>query len=63
MRLTVIVPTLNEERVIEHTLRKLKEIAPKDAELIVTDGDSSDRTRQIAKKYAKVVWKRIDSPV
>lgn len=63
MKLSVIVPTLNEERGIGITLRELKKRVPKGAELIVTDGDSSDRTRQIAKNYAKVVWKKIGSPI
>ncbi|MBI5036763.1 glycosyltransferase [Candidatus Micrarchaeota archaeon] len=62
MKLSVIVPTLNEERVIENTLKELRKRVPRDAEFIVSDGDSSDHTRQIAKKYAKIVWKHIDFP-
>lgn len=43
MKLTAIVPMLNEERVIEATLEALRGGAP-DAEIIAVDGGSSDRS-------------------
>ncbi len=61
--LSVIVPTLNEERGIGRTLSGLKKRTPEGSELIVSDGDSSDGTRRIAKKIARVVWKKIGSPI
>jgi rSAM/selenodomain-associated transferase 2 len=45
MRVSVIIPTLNEERNIRTTLEALKTIAP--YEVIVADGGSTDRTREI----------------
>ncbi|MEM2878086.1 MAG: glycosyltransferase [Candidatus Hadarchaeales archaeon] len=52
-RISVIIPTLNEEKIIESTLRNVKNVLP-ESELIVADGKSKDRTVEIAKKYAKV---------
>ncbi len=45
-RLSIIVPTLNEERTIEHTLQPLSQRA--DIEVIVADGGSTDETVSIA---------------
>ncbi|MCP4246149.1 MAG: glycosyltransferase family 2 protein [bacterium] len=54
LRLSVIVPALNEQAVIEPTLRRLR---PADVwEIIVVDGQSRDRTRKIARSLgARVV--------
>jgi rSAM/selenodomain-associated transferase 2 len=48
MRLSVIVPMLNEERTISAALRAIRAGAP-DAELIVVDGGSVDLSRDLAK--------------
>lgn len=54
--ISVIVPTLEEEAAIEHTLRGILERRDEaDLELIVTDGGSRDRTVTIARRYARVV--------
>lgn len=53
--LSVIIPTLNEERVIEKLLKNMKTIKSIDYELIVSDGGSTDKTVKIAKKYADKV--------
>jgi len=53
VRLSVIVPAYNEARVIEATLRHVRELAP-EAELIVADGGSTDGTREIASRWAAV---------
>jgi rSAM/selenodomain-associated transferase 2 len=45
MRVSVIIPTLNEEKNIRTTLEALKPIAA--YEVIVADGGSTDRTREI----------------
>ena len=45
LRITVILPVLNEERVIAKSLQALLSLMP--YEIIVVDGGSTDRTRQI----------------
>jgi len=53
---SVIIPTLNEERYIESCLRSLKNQDYADKlEIIVADGGSKDETRKIAEKYADKV--------
>lgn len=54
--ISVIVPTLDEETAIEHTLRGiLARRDEADVEVIVADGGSRDRTVAIAQRYARVV--------
>ncbi len=53
--ISVIIPSLNEERYIGKTLDALKRQTFKDYEIIVVDNCSKDRTREIARKYAKVI--------
>ncbi len=54
--ISIIIPTLDEEKVIEKLLRNLREIKTFDYEIIVSDGGSTDRTVEIAKRVAgKVV--------
>lgn len=53
MRLSVIIPTLNEERVITDTLTHTAESGVD--EIIVVDGGSSDRTPAIAKSCAEAL--------
>ncbi len=53
--LSIIIPTRNEERIIGETLRKLRVgITEHPFELIVADGGSTDRTMEIAHRYADV---------
>lgn len=52
--LSIIIPTLNEEKCIERTLLAVKKFAP-DAEVMVVDGSSSDETVQRARKHARVL--------
>jgi glycosyltransferase involved in cell wall biosynthesis len=49
--ISFIIPTLNEEKVIERTLKCLKAYDGPH-EVIVSDGGSHDRTVEIARKYA-----------
>jgi len=52
-KISVIIPTLNEEKYLEKTLLSLKAQTIKQPyEIIVSDGKSKDRTVEIAKKYA-----------
>ncbi|MBI2523565.1 glycosyltransferase [Candidatus Woesearchaeota archaeon] len=49
--LSIIIPTLNEERYLPKILDSIKKQNFKDYEIIVADFNSKDKTRQIAKKY------------
>ncbi len=54
-KISVIIPTYNEETHIKETLIAVKkQICNISYEVIVADGQSSDRTVSIAKDYAKV---------
>jgi len=55
--ISVIIPTYNEEKFLEKTLKMLcKQTLPRNKyEIIVVDGNSTDKTREIAKKYADKV--------
>jgi rSAM/selenodomain-associated transferase 2 len=48
MRISVIVPVLNEEKSIAETLQTLQQLKPD--ELIVVDGGSTDGTREICQR-------------
>jgi rSAM/selenodomain-associated transferase 2 len=53
VNLSIIIPTLNEERVLRQTLTSISSHAQ---EVIVVDGGSKDGTVEIARKYASVVF-------
>ncbi|MDR3558082.1 MAG: glycosyltransferase [Candidatus Pacebacteria bacterium] len=53
--ISIIIPTKNEESVIEKTLKSLRAGGAISRELIVTDGASTDRTVEIAKAFADKV--------
>ena len=53
-RISVIIPILNEAKILEKTLSQLRpELGPH--ELIVVDGGSTDASVRIAEEYGKVV--------
>jgi len=55
---SVVIPTLNEEKYLPKTLESIKNQTFKNYELIISDGGSTDKTVEIAKKYgAKVIIK------
>jgi len=63
MKTAVIVPTFNEERLLQSTLESLRNQTCKDFELVVKDGLSTDRTVEIASEYtSKVISERDKSP-
>lgn len=57
MKISVVIPTYNEERYVERCLNSLvNQTLPRtDFELIVVDGGSTDRTVEIAEEYADIV--------
>lgn len=51
MKLSIIIPTKNEEKYLPKLLESVKKQTFKDYEIIVADNGSKDRTKKIAKKY------------
>lgn len=49
--ISIIIPTLNEEKYLPVLLKSIKKQEFKDYEIIVADGNSKDKTIQIAKKF------------
>lgn len=49
MRVSVVIPTLNEERHIRNCIESAQRISP--FEIIVVDGGSEDRTKEIAASF------------
>lgn len=63
MKLSIIIPTREEEKVIGHTVRYLKEALGNETEIIVSDGKSSDKTVDVARACADhVVLYTTDTP-
>ncbi len=53
MRVSVIIPALNEEQHVTDTLRSVVEAGP--CEIILVDGGSNDQTRELAAAHAEVL--------
>ena len=49
--LSIIIPTLNEEKYLPKLLESIKRQSYKDYEIIVADANSKDKTREVARKY------------
>lgn len=49
--LSIIIPTLNEEKYLPLLLKSIKKQSFKDYEIIISDARSQDQTRKIAEKY------------
>jgi len=59
LKISVVIPALNEEKYIESCLKSLTKQTVQPYEIIVCDGNSEDKTREIAKRYAdKVILER-----
>ena len=54
-KVTIIIPTLNEEALIAKVILTARLAAPQ-AEILVVDGGSKDKTASIARKSAKVMF-------
>lgn len=50
--ISIVIPTKNSERTIEKCLQSIRDQTYKDYELIIVDGNSTDSTASIAKKFA-----------
>jgi len=50
---SLICPTLNEEKYIENILKFFVESLPKEKELIIVDGGSTDNTKSIVQRWIK----------
>ncbi len=56
MKLSIIIPTYNEEKYLPKLLQSIKDQDFSDYEIIVADAESTDRTREIAESFGcKVV--------
>jgi glycosyltransferase involved in cell wall biosynthesis len=56
MKISIVIPTFNEEKYLPTLLDSIKEQSFTDYEIIIADANSTDKTVKIAKKYkAKVV--------
>jgi glycosyltransferase involved in cell wall biosynthesis len=56
VKISIIIPTLNEETYLPKLLESIKKQSFKDYEIIIGDAGSTDNTKKIAKKYgAKIV--------
>ena len=63
--ISVVIPTYNEEKNIERCLKAFEEqtIPREDFEIIVVDGNSTDRTTEIASKFADTVIQQVSKGV
>ncbi len=55
MKISIIIPTYNEEEYLPKLLESIKMQGFTDYEIIVADADSNDNTREIAKEYGCIV--------
>ncbi|PIS17517.1 MAG: glycosyl transferase family 2 [Candidatus Nealsonbacteria bacterium CG09_land_8_20_14_0_10_42_14] len=53
--LSIVIPTLNEEKYLPLLLESIKRQSFKDYEIVVSDAGSKDKTREIAEKYGCLV--------
>lgn len=55
---SIIIATYNSERTLEYTLQSIREqsVDQKELEILIVDGGSTDKTREIAQKYGVVIY-------
>ncbi len=64
MKYSIIIPTLNEEKLLPNLLKQLSDVNTKkkfDYEIIVSDGGSTDKTVDIALEYADSVKVHVEN--
>ncbi len=52
---SIVIPTLNEEKYLPRLLEDIKKQSVQPAKIVVSDANSKDKTRQIATSYGAVV--------
>lgn len=55
---SIVITTKNEEKHIENCLKSIKAQTYPDIEIIVVDNNSTDRTKEIARKYTELVFNK-----
>ena len=55
MKLLIVIPAFNEERVIADTVRGVKSVISKESQILVVDDGSNDFTGELAKKAGAIV--------
>ncbi|WP_233119498.1 glycosyltransferase family 2 protein [Thermosipho affectus] len=64
MKISVVIPVLNEETTLENTLKSIKNQTYKNFEIIVVDNGSTDKSVVIAKKYTQnVLFEKKKGPI
>lgn len=57
-QISIIIPTVNEEKVIETLLKSIKNQSYNKFEIIIVDKNSTDKTKQICQKYTKLIFNK-----
>ena len=60
MKYAVVITAKNEEKYLEKTLSAVRKQTIQPSQIIVVDDGSTDKTNEIAKKYADVVIRMVD---
>ncbi len=55
---SIIITSRNEEKNIENCLESIQKQSYKNTEIIVVDNNSTDRTKEISKKYTKLIFNK-----
>lgn len=61
MPVSLVVPALNEERYLPTLLASIAELGRSDLEVIVVDGQSDDRTQDVARAFAEQMQSRFEA--
>lgn len=51
---SVVIPTLNEEKFLPKLLKDLAKQKEKDFEVVIVDGKSTDKTKEVAQRFSKI---------
>ncbi len=62
-KVSIVIPTKNSDMFLENAFKSIKSQTYKDIEVIIVDGQSTDKTLQLAKKYNALVYQlKVDVP-